>query len=190
MSDHIGAWIDLYLDGELAERELRSLEAHLAGCLACREEIEKRRALAALLHSVPGAEARKSEGRFTAEVALRLPRTIPVPAAPRRETNLLHLSWHLAPIGLLLAMVFIQVVFILSGLTWIIPGAGELLQAGAVIPQSALPLAEPLGGLAAWMGGGSLLNWNWISGLVLFVLCGLVYLGWLASWWARSRQGQ
>lgn len=188
MSEHIGAWIDAYLDGELAERELRSVEAHLAGCLACREVVEKRRALAALLQSAPGVEARKSESRFTAEVALRLPRTTPVPAAPRREASLLQIGWHLAPVGLLLAMVFIQVVFILSGLTWIIPGAGELLQAGVVIPQGALPLAEPLGGLAAWIGGGSLLNWNWIGGLILFLLCGLVYLGWLASWWARSQK--
>ena len=39
-----------YLDGELSEREQKSVEAHLTGCVACRAALSDLRALEPLLH--------------------------------------------------------------------------------------------------------------------------------------------
>ena len=40
MSDHVIDWLSAYLDGELKGGRLQRVEEHLAGCRACREELE------------------------------------------------------------------------------------------------------------------------------------------------------
>lgn len=62
--------ISAYVDGELSAAETRALEAHLAGCAACQQELAELRQLRALLRALPAPLAPRS---FT------LPETGPVP---------------------------------------------------------------------------------------------------------------
>ena len=45
--------LSAYIDGQLGPNRNEALERHLAGCVACREELEELRSVVALLHMVP-----------------------------------------------------------------------------------------------------------------------------------------
>lgn len=78
--------LNAYLDGELAAPARREAEAHLAGCPACRQELERLRALFAALEAWPEAEpARDFAGDVLAQVRARR-------AAARRLQALLALQ--------------------------------------------------------------------------------------------------
>jgi anti-sigma factor RsiW len=187
MNGHADHWIDAYLDDEMPASQQRHAEAHLANCPACRELLAQRRSLSSLLQEAPPAVAIKPERQFVAEVGLQLARQ-PSPILPRSKA--LKLAWYFVPIALLFILAFTQVVFILSSAVALIPGAQTALL-GETAAWSSLPvsLPETVNGLLGQVGLYDLAGWNWLTGPAIFFLIGLLYLGWLASWWARSQPG-
>ena len=63
--------LSAYIDGQLEPREQRALEAHLAECASCQDELEALRGVVALLHRVP---------------QVRVPRSFALSEAPVRGT--------------------------------------------------------------------------------------------------------
>jgi len=167
MSEHVTAWLEAYHDGELRGHRTQQVDAHLARCAACRTELERLAALAALLRESPAASDLTPSERFVAQVGLRLPRRPDRPAWQR----VLKGGWQLAPLGLLGTWAFAQAVFIVTGVLLVALQLGL----GGDLVASLLP--APQGGL--WLP--VTLN------LVLTGVIGLLYWSWLASWWA-SRQ--
>lgn len=184
MKAHIETWMDAYLDGELPEIHLRRVEAHLAQCPACRQQLEQRRALLTLLQAAPPAVEQKTAARFEAEVRMRLRRR---PAAPPVAPRALLLAWRLIPALLLLGWVFVRTVLLVSSLLGIVPGARQALLVG---PVGGGRLPAPAGELLGLAAGWYPLRWDFPAGLGLLALIGLLYLGWLAGWWVRRRREQ
>jgi anti-sigma factor RsiW len=200
MTEHVRAWLGAYHDGELRGRRLRQVEAHLAQCATCRAELERLRALAALLQESPVAENLTPPERFVAQVGLRLPRR-PTQSAWQRA---LETGWQLVPLGLLGGWVFVQVALFVSG---VVLGALQLGLGGDVVAgllpasQQGLSLREifslseaSLGDVGRVMlrllGNGGPLGWSVTLNLVSLVVIGLLYWSWLASWWARRQHRQ
>ncbi len=179
--------MDAYLDGELPGPQARQLQAHLDHCPACRALIDERARLAALLRAAPAAQPRKSAARFVDEVRMQMrPRVaqaaLPAPAA-------LRLAWVGVPVMLALAWVFVQSTLWVGALVGLIPGAGQALLGGASasarLPLDLPPAAGRLLGFALPL---ELFNWSFLTALVLLLIIGLLYIGWLAGWWARARR--
>jgi hypothetical protein len=208
MNKHITAWLGAYHDGELRGLRLRQVEAHLARCATCRADLERLRALAALLQESPAARDLTPPERFLAQVGLRLPRLPELPTWQRA----LEIGWRLVPVGLLGAWAFVQAVFVVAGVVLVAlrMGLGSDLVAGLLRPE----LVE---GLPAWQQGLRLteifnlsgaglnnvgqmmlqllsgrgpLGWAATLNLVSLVVIGLLYWSWLASWWARRQHHQ
>ena len=109
-----------------------------------------------------------------------------------RPSTVGRLSPLLAPM-LLLVLAFSQAVSTLSSALALVPGAqSALLSQVAGLPSLQVTLLEPAGeavqaALLGQVGMFDLAGWDWLTGIILFFLIGLIYLGWLASWWARSQ---
>jgi len=197
MNEHLNLWLDAYLDGELTPHQRSQVEDHLASCPHCQALLERRRSLSSLLLTAPPAAVRKPAMQFVAEVSLqarRQPHYSPVSVTPAAISLRL---FQFSPLILLLGWAFIQSWSIVTFLLALIPGAGQIL-------------AEDISGLGAasalsWLNESSfsglslanldfflplnLLSWNWITSLLILAASALIYLGWLASWWALARQG-
>jgi anti-sigma factor RsiW len=186
MNGHIDLWIDSYLDGELQNGRKKQVEAHLAQCAQCRDLLSQRRSLSALLNEVPAASGLKPTEQFAAEVALQLPRQ----AAQVQRLNLGTLAWYLAPLALLLAWVFLGTTVFLGGVVAFFPGAESLLDqetATVHIPFLASILNNHgWNSFLAWLEPYSLLDFSWLGGQIGMALIGLLYVCWMALWWARS----
>jgi hypothetical protein len=195
MNDHVDTWLDAHLDGELGATRAQQVEAHLGGCQRCKALLEGRRSLSTLLQEVPTAGDLKPHEQFVAEVNLR----VRSGRASHQAQKWPFLAWQFAPVALLLAWAFFYTVSILSNLLRIVPGAGQLVQ------QQVSPLASTLrlpwlaeidlagpqvDGLGLMLGSFNILDWNWLTNLLILSAIGLLYLGWLVSWWARARQTQ
>jgi hypothetical protein len=79
------AWLPGYVDGELDQQQVRTLEAHLAGCSECRAEFERQRSLSLRLQQV--ATQRMSpelHRRLDAMLDKAPPRATLKPNQPRR----------------------------------------------------------------------------------------------------------
>ncbi len=194
MNGHVTEWVGAYLDGELSESRRLKVSAHLEKCLACREELEGLRRLSKMLQSAPTPEFVPAD-TFAARLGLQLPRR-EVAEQPARRATLL---WWLAPVVLLAAWIFIQIVFGLSGALGLLdaanlfpvaslPAAAEaphsLWYTGLVnllgglfdgLPQTALALLDQVSVFAA--GALGRLFWQ--------ALIALLYLAWLAVWWRK-----
>lgn len=181
MNPHDELLLEAYLDGELAPAQSRRLEAHLAECPECRTFLQQRTALAAVLQHAPAAQSRKSASRFAAEINLRMARQ----TAPAARTGSSDLVWGLIPAGLLAAMIFLQVALWIATVFEWIPGAGELL---VDVPSAAwgADLSAPLEAAVGLLSPFSYWSMSWIAGLVLLLLAALMYIGWLATWWAAA----
>ncbi len=184
MSDHIEPWLDAYLDGELPGAKRRQVEAHLGECGGCRALLEQRSALSALLREAPAAETRKSPARFEADVRLQL-RARPQPVLLGRQA--LRWVWIAAPVLILLAWVFVQSTLLLSTALSFIPGVDQALQVGS-IGAGLFGLPPVAGDLLSFALPLELFNGNFLVWLALLLVIGLLYVGWLAGWWARSRR--
>lgn len=172
MDEHVHAWLEAYHDGELHGRRLQQVEHHLAHCAECRSEMERLSALAALLQENPAPSNLMPPDRFVAQVGLRLPRQQQEEAWPRTFKA----GWQVVPLALFGAWVFVQALFLMVGLLW----AGLSLGLGNIIG-----LAVP--GTLSW---GELLAWSIGLNFALSAVIGLLYLSWLASWWAGRRHVQ
>jgi len=200
MTEHVTTWLGAYHDGELRGLRLRQVEAHLAQCATCREDLERLRALATLLQESPAAENLMPPERFVAQVGLQLPRR-PERSARQRA---LETGWRLVPLGLLGTWAFVQAVFAVAGgvLVALRMGLGGDVVAGLLpASQQGLSLSEifslsgaSLGDVGRMMlrllGNGGPLGWGVTLNLVSLFVIGLLYWSWLASWWARRQHRQ
>jgi hypothetical protein len=113
---------------------------------------------------------------------------------------MLEISWRLIPVGLLGTWAFLQAVHLVSSLVLLALGLGAgqawmeaLLPSGqAVWLIEAVRLSEAdLAGVLEFVGltlsGGRPFGWVALVNLGLSAAIGLMYLSWLATWWARWR---
>jgi hypothetical protein len=195
MSKHVTEWLNAYLDGELQGSRLQHVETHLAECQVCRAELGSLERLTGLLHEVPAPEFTPPE-RFAAQVNLRLPHA--QTAASRKK--ILEIGWWMIPVGLLGAWVFIGTSYLVNDILSVANSLGLLV------------------GVSDWMvfGSSSAADWsatlgqfgfisenslNWASLIEAFtrtsllqislhVSIALLYLSWIATWWARRTRHQ
>lgn len=196
MSNHVNEWLNAYLDGELKGARLRQVEEHLAGCEACQAELESLQGLSAMLQEVPAAEFASHE-RFATQVNLLLPQK--QTAAPR--LRLLEIGWWMIPVGLLMAWIFVSTAVLVSD---VFSAAGSF---GLLDDTTSALVADP-SDYAVWTSTlaqiglleGDILGWaetiesftrNVLPQFTWQVSIALLYLTWIAIWWARQRhQGQ
>jgi len=202
MTEHVTAWLGAYHDGELQGRRLRQVETHLSHCATCRAELEKLRALAALLQESPAAGNLTPPDRFVAQVGLRLPRRPEQPAWQRG----LEIGWRMVPVGLLGAWAFVQAVLAVAQMVLFAlrVGLGGDMVAELLPSSEELWLAQisrlsgaSLAGLndvgrivLQLLSSGGPLGWGFALNLVSLAVIGLLYWSWLASWWARRQRRQ
>ena len=191
MSNHVTEWLNAYLDDELKNGRLDQVEKHLAECEECQAELESLQNISSLLHEVPAPEFISSE-RFASQVSLRLPHE--QPRAMKRKVQ--EMGWWMIPVSLLLL--------------WFLLGTSEVvgnvvLTAGRLGLLNDAPSWAAIGSSngAIWSGtleefgllSGNSLQWaelteaftrNRLPQIVLQVAIALLYLSWIAIWWARQ----
>jgi predicted anti-sigma-YlaC factor YlaD len=190
MSDHVIEWLNAYLDGELKSRRLHQVEEHLTHCEACQAELESLQGLSALLQEVPAPEFTSHE-RFVAQVNLLLP---PRPVRATRS-RVVEVGWWMIPIGLLAAWIFFSTAVLVSDMVSTVDRFGWLdTSAAMLVPDSSgnTIWTSALG----WTGvlEGDSLQWaestvdytgNVLPQFFWQVSIALLYLAWIAIWWAR-----
>jgi hypothetical protein len=190
MSNHVTEWLNAYFDGELNDRRLHQVEDHLAECEACQAELDSLYGLSELLHEVPAPEFTAVE-RFAAEVSLRIPRKQVVISGKQ----IIEFSWWTIPVGILASWIFISTAFILGDIlstasNWgLLSGISDWLGSGS---PNDVYLSTTIGQMGLLSGSG--LNWAEatetftrisLPQIVIQVSIALLYLSWLAIWWAR-----
>lgn len=190
MSEHPLEYLGAYLDGELSGGQLRKLETHLKECRACQEEVRSLQTLSSMLHSAPLPDFPAAE-RIAGEVALRLPR-IPAKPASRRA---MELGWWLAPVGLILAWVFFSTTILVrdalatahglgllsSAFEWLAAGSAAEAYWSGTLGQFGLLAGDSL----QWAEATEAFTRMALPQITLQVSIALLYLSWLAIWWAR-----
>ena len=195
MSNHVTDWLNAYFDGELTGKRLHLVEDHLAECEACQAELDSLQGLSELLHEVPAPEFMAAE-RFAAQVNLRMPHK---PAVISRK-QMIEVGWWIIPVGLLASWIFISTAFALgdilstAGNLGLLSGVSEWLSSG---PSNDIYLSTTIGQMGLLSGKG--LDWAQatetftrmsLPQTILQVSIALLYLSWIAIWWARQmRQG-
>jgi hypothetical protein len=193
MSKHVSTWLSVYHDGELHGSHLHQVEVHLAECDLCQAELESLNHLTSLLHEVPAAELTSIE-RFASQVNLRM--------APRQVTvsrrQILEIGWWMIPVGLVAAWIFFSTAFTVSDALWIAGNLGWISKISnwAIIGSSSEPVWSYTLGQFGLLNENSL---NWAAAAEVFtrtslpqmtlqVSIALLYLSWIAIWWARRRR--
>jgi len=195
MSDHITQWLNAYLDGELKNGKLHQVEAHLADCMECQAELESLQGLSNLLHG--SAPEFISSERFAAQVSLRLPRERPKPA----KRSALEMGWWLIPVALLFLWIFLNTSSLMSRAVLTANQFGLLNNVPAWMLNDASHddlwserLAEIglLDGTSLqWAQAAEAFTKNALPPIIWQAGIALVYLSWIALWWARQTpQGQ
>lgn len=190
MSDHILELLGAYLDGELQGGQLRKVETHLEQCQSCQEEFRSLQDLSAMLHSTQATELPTPE-RLLAKVALRLPRTPVKPMSHRA----LEFSWWLAPVGLILIWIFLSTTFLVNNVVTTANELGLLSSASATLAFGS-PVEAFWAGTLGQFGllAGNSLQWaeateaftrTTLPQITWQVSIALLYLSWMAIWWAR-----
>jgi len=192
MSEHVIELLGAHFDGELKGRKLQRVQEHLAECDACRAELESLQGLSALLQEAPVTEFASHE-RFVSQVNLRL--------SERRTTQstgrLIEAGWWMIPVGLLMAWIFLSTTSLVSDALTAANTFGLLDTTGT------LPVSDPSEG-AVWSARleqfgllrGESLRWaettesftrNVLPQFIWQGAIALLYLTWIAIWWARQR---
>ena len=195
MSNHVTEWLNAYFDGELTGKRLHQVEDHLAECEACQAELDSLQGLSELLQEVRAPEFTAAE-RFAAQVNLRIPHKQVVISRKR----IFEVGWWMIPVGLLALWIFIGTAFALgdilaaAGNLGLLSGISEWLGSG---PSNAIYLSTTIGQMGLLSGNG--LNWAEaaetftrisLPQFILQVSIALLYLSWIAIWWARhTHQG-
>ena len=195
MPNHVTEWLNAYLDGELHGNWLHTVEAHLAECEACSAELQSLRDLSGLLHKVPAPEFTSPE-RFAANVNLLLPQR-PV-TAPR--SRLFEIGWWMIPVGLLAAWAFVSTASIVSNMIsaannfGLVDSANTLLVSGSSHTVNWTSTLGQFGFLKSsslqWFEMTERYSRNVIPQFVWQVSIALLYLTWIAIWWARQTRHQ
>lgn len=195
MSNHVTEWLNAYLDDELHGNRLHQVKEHLAECEACQAELSSLRGLSSLLRNVPSPEFTSPE-RFATQVNLLLPQK----PNPSPKNSLLEIGWWMIPVGLLAVWAFVGTASIVSSMIsaanniGLVDSANTLLISGASDTNHWTSTLRGLGLLE-----GNSLQWsaitegysrNVLPQFVWQVSIALLYLTWIAIWWARqTRQG-
>lgn len=192
MSNHVIEWLNAYLDGELKGRRLQQVEEHLAECEACQAELESLQGISNLLHEVPAGEFTSNE-TFVSQVNLLLPQR---PAVSTRR-KVLEVGWWMVPIGLLTIWIFISTTILVSDVISAANNFGLLDNVNLLASDtsSSAYWTSTLGQLGVLQGNS--LQWaertesisrNLIPQFIWQVSIALLYLTWIAIWWARQRR--
>lgn len=195
MSDHVSEWLNAYHDGELHGNRLHYVEEHLAKCELCQTELESLEGLSNLLHKVPAPEFIPVE-RFAMQVNLRLPHEQRQVA----RKQIVEVGWWMIPVGLVGVWIFVATSTILgdvlstanhlgllSGLSgWINSGTSNGIYLSASLGQAGVLSGASLN----WAETTETLTRISLPQIILQISIALLYLSWLAIWWARrTRQG-
>jgi hypothetical protein len=193
MSEHVIEWLGAYLDGELKGGKLQRVQEHLAECDACRAELESLRGLSALLQEAPAAEFASQE-RFVSQVNLRLHERRTMPTRGR----LIEAGWWMAPVGLLMAWIFVSTAVLVSDAVTAAHNFGLLDTSGTLLamdPSDSAVWASRLGQFGLLEGESLRLaetaesfTRNVLPQFIWQVSIALLYLAWIAIWWARQRR--
>jgi len=190
MSKHVHEWLNAYHDNELYGSHLQQVEAHLAECPICQAELEALEKLTSLLDEVPAPEFTSPE-RFAAQVNLRLPRR--QMTAPGKK--ILEIGWWMVPVGLLVSWVFVSTSFLVGEILstannlGLLTGVSNWLTFG---PVNETDVSAALGQFGILSGNG--LDWaaslealtrTSMPMIIFQVSIALLYLSWIAIWWAR-----
>ena len=194
MSNHITEWLNAYLDGELKGKRLHQVEEHLAECDACQAEFESLQGISSLLQEVPAGEFIANE-TFVSQVNLLLPQR---PVVSTRH-KVLEFGWWMVPVGLLTIWIFISTTILVSDVVSATNNFGLLDNVNLLASDTSNNAywTSTLGQFGLLQGDN--LQWaettesisrNLIPQIVLQVSIALLYLTWIAIWWARRmRQG-
>ncbi|HKI54927.1 MAG TPA: zf-HC2 domain-containing protein [Anaerolineales bacterium] len=197
MSNHITEQLNAYMDGELKGKQLRQVEDHLTECEACQAELESLQGLSALLHEVPAPEFTSNE-RFVTQVNLLLPER----QTARTRSRILELGWWMIPVSLLAAWIFISTSSLISNAVSAADNFGLLDNTTALISDSSESAVwtSRLGQVGILKGEGlqvaettESFTRNVLPQFIWQVSIALLYLAWIAMWWARQtlqEQGQ
>jgi predicted anti-sigma-YlaC factor YlaD len=190
MSNHITEQLNAYVDGELKGKQLRQVEDHLAECEACQAELDSLQGLSALLQEVPAPEFTSNE-RFVTQVNLLLPERRSAAARNR----LIEVGWWMIPVGLLAAWIFISTSSLLSNAVSVADNLGLIDSTTALISNSSQSAAwtstfERVGLLDGeglqWARLTESLTRNVLPRFIWQASIALMYLTWIAIWWARQ----
>ena len=195
MSDHILELLGAYLDGELRSIQLHKVEAHLAECLVCQEDYAALQALSATLQEASLPDFSSPE-RLATDVALRLPRRPSVPT----HNKVLNVGWWLVPLGLIITWIFISTTFLTSDLVTaandfgLLNSASDWLVSSSSIEANYSAFLGQFGyietDILQWFTISESFTRNFISNFFWQVSIVMLYLSWIAIWWARhTRQG-
>jgi len=193
MSKHITEWLNAYLDGELHGNRLQAVEAHLAECQTCQAELESLERLSSLLQEVPAPEFTPPE-RFAAQVNLRLPHRQPATS----EKKIIEIGWWMIPVGLLGTWIFISTSFLVSDILsvannlgllasasdWLVFGSSSQAYWSTTLSQFGILNENSLD----WAASTEAFTRTSLPQITLQVSIALLYLSWLAIWWARRRR--
>lgn len=195
MSKHITEWLSAYVDGELRSSRLHQVETHLVECEVCQAELESLGKLSDLLHEVPAAEFTSSE-RFAAQVSLRLPHQ----RTSLPKNKILEIGWWMIPVGLLATWVFISTSFMMNDLLstannlglvanisdWLNFGSSSESYWSTTLGQFGILSGNSLD----WAASTETFTRTSLPQITLQVSIALLYLSWIAIWWARRRRQQ
>jgi hypothetical protein len=171
------------------------VEAHLAECQACQEELQSLQGLSALLQKVPLPESISSE-RLAAHVNLRLPHG-PLAAT---KSKALEIGWWMIPVSLMAVWIFISTAILVSDMVstaseigllgkasaWLGPGSSSETYWAAALGQFGILSGNSL----QWAEVTEAFTRTTVPQITWQVSIALVYLSWIAIWWARhARQG-
>ena len=195
MSKHVKQLLHAYYDGELNPWQAEQVEAHLEECEDCRKELEGLNQLSDLLHSVPDLEEAASPEDFLRQVQRK------VDTSPRQSNwrRGFWMSWQLAPLGMMLVLVFLQTTAQLTNLVTMLGLiGGERMGDGVSLLENrisaGLPIVLPnfgvntVGGLP-WgnLGIGAMLGFDLAFNLTLPAMISLLAVSWLAGWWVAQQ---
>jgi hypothetical protein len=192
MSNHVTEWLNAYLDGELHGSRLQYVETHVAECEVCLAELESLEKLSSLLREVPAPEFTSPE-RFASRVGLRLPHSKPTISSKK----VIEIGWWMIPVGLVAAWVLISTSFLVSDMVTIANRFGLLTSVSDWMrfgTSNAAGWSATLGQIGVLSGNALDLAAStesftrmsiWQIGLQTSIA--LLYLSWLAIWWARHQ---
>lgn len=196
MSKHATEWLNAYMDGELKGGRLYQVEAHLVECETCRAGLQSLRNLSSLLQESMEPEFISPE-RLAARVNLRLSRERP--GEMKRKAQ--EIGWWMIPVSLMLLWFFVSASALVGD---VISTAGRL----GMLDNAPKWLSVGSSNGAVWSGtlgefgllSGNSLEWaertesltrNNLPQIVWQAGIALMYLGWIAIWWARQmRRGR
>jgi anti-sigma factor RsiW len=189
MSLHIENWLDAYVDRELSAEKRSAVDSHLATCETCRQALDRRQMLSALLQEWPAVDGLAPAAEQARRVRARIEANRPaeVRRSDRRAEQRLHWAWAALPLMLVASWAFWATASIVAPLLEAIPSGAQALAAmlpAIQIEASAFPLDAALSldlqtlalPAAAWLGASALV-----------IALALLYLAWMSLLLARQR---